>query len=77
MAAFDWPLPVLQLLAHPLGDAAKAEAEHKDKEDEDHARGEEIVAVRRVHHVLVERQRAFHRGHLPQRRYEFHLWGKL
>jgi hypothetical protein len=33
--------------------------------------------VRRVHHVLVERQRAFHRGHLPQRRYEFHLWGKL
>ena len=58
------PLPILELAAHALGDAPEAEAEEKDEEDEDDAAGEEIVAVRRVHHVLVERQRTLHGGNL-------------
>jgi hypothetical protein len=60
------PLPVLELAADALCDAAKAESEEKDDEDEDHAAGEEVVPVRRIHHVLIQGQRAVNRSNLEK-----------
>jgi hypothetical protein len=61
------PLPVLELAADALSDAAKAESEEEDDQDENHAAGEEVVPVRRVHHVLIQGQRTVNRSNLQKR----------
>jgi hypothetical protein len=60
------PLPVLELAADALSDAAKTESEKEDDKDENHAAGEEVVPVRRVHHVLIQGQRTVNRSNLQK-----------